>query len=300
MPVPALSEWTPIDGVVKWCVQASETIVAATYGKLSDTYQSGLALVRDQQRHGEAGPGGASNWANASAQLTRIGVPNTAFGPGSPSGSLPHNWPAVLSAAVASGRPVLVGIPHAYNLQDVQTGAHYDAGVWGHAVTVVGQDALGFVVADPNAPQAQHGGYVHYSAAGFAAAGIDSLVIPNNPPSGDGIGSVLGAAAGGVGGAALNGGLGDIVAAAVGAPGVAVGTGASDALGALVGGVGGVSLGWQGFIANMLERGVFIIVGLILIVFGLAFFLFGSRGAQPSRAGRVVRTAGAAAAFVPK
>lgn len=304
MPVAALSEWTPIDRVIKWCVEASETVVGATYGKLSDSYQSGLALVRDQQAHGEAGPGGASNWANASAQLSRLGIPNTAYGPGAAAGPLPRNWPALVSAAVAQGTPVLVGIPHAYNLQDVQTGAHYDAGVFGHAVTIVGLDQLGFLVADPNAPQAQKGQYVHYTAANFAAAGIDSIVVPNSPPGGNGLGTVLGAAAGGVG-PALFGPLGGIAAAAEGIAPAALNN--PQDVGAALGGASGIGnpngdllSQIEAFVSNMIERGVFFVLGFILIVAGLAFFLFGSHGGKPSRAGGIARTAGTAALIAPK
>lgn len=301
MPAPALSEWTPIDGVIKWCVEAATTVVGATYGKVADTYATGLALVRDQQARGQAGPGGASNWAVASQQLTRLGIPNTAYGPGSPSGSLPANWPQILSAAAQTGTPVLVGLPRAFNLQDVQTGAHYDAGVFGHAITVVGQDSLGYLVADPNTPQATKGQYVHYTAANLASAGIDSIVVPNAPPGGGGgssggnggpglgIGQIAQGIASGLPGfpfGGINSLAGTVLANDPNAVGQAAGTAISQ---------GASGQGWLAGVMQVVESGTFILVGMILIIFGLAFFLFGSRGGVPSRADRGIRAARTAA-----
>ena len=180
-----ISEWqSPINGFIATCVEAAQAVITGVEGVLPTTPATTLRLARDQIARGEASPTGATNWANASAQLTRIGIPNTAYGPGYVHS---HDWTQLVNQALAQGKPVLFGVPRAFNLQDAITGARPDAGVWGHGLTFVGiQPASGstpasYLVADPNT--APGSGFMHYTASDLQSAGIDSLVIPNSAPN---------------------------------------------------------------------------------------------------------------------
>lgn len=175
-------------GVVATCVQSSEDSIAALYGLVQAGPQSTAALAWDMIGRGEASAGGSgnaplgsSNWAAAAAQLTRLGLPNTAYGPGSDAVA---NLQATLDSALAQGIPALVGVPRAYNLRDAITGAFPDAGVSGHALDVVGYDPAhgAYIVDDPNSAAAASGGFVEYTLQSLRAAGADSLVIPSGPP----------------------------------------------------------------------------------------------------------------------
>lgn len=174
-----------INGVVASCVESAELSIDALYGVLPLTSASDRSLIADLASRGQAAVTGATNWQAASDQLTRLGIPNTAYGPGS---AAVQSLGATLLGALAQGIPVLLGTNNAQALVDVQSGQHFDAGVQGHAIDIVGYDPTrgAFIAVDPNSAPAWSGGFVEYTLANLQQAGADSLVIPNAPPTGVG------------------------------------------------------------------------------------------------------------------
>lgn len=172
------SEWNVrLAGGIATCVEVSEMVVSHIVKAgfpLSDAED--IALASDLITRGLASPNGATNWAAASEQMRRNGIPNQAWGPD----AFPSGFAQICMDAMRRGIPVLFGVYAAHNLFDDWTQTHTDAGVDGHALALVGYDSTGAIAADPNTVQATHGDFVHYSWATLVGAegGSPSMVIP--------------------------------------------------------------------------------------------------------------------------
>ena len=147
------------------CVEAAtEIFSAAVQGRAPSTTNLN-DMVRRWQTLGQAGTRGQSNWIAASDELSRQGIDHTTYGPGDMG-----DWRSVLRQD-AGQRPILLGISNADAL------GGWDSGVHGHAITIVGTYPGGYVVADPNSPEAASGQFVHYSEAQLAAAEPSSMIV---------------------------------------------------------------------------------------------------------------------------
>lgn len=298
----ALSEWsTVLNGAIGTCVEASETVMLGILKAVPVSPQLDQRLTADLQARHQAGASGATNYEAASQQLTRLGVPNQvlAIGQGAQS-----SQQLIGVLAQAAGRtPVLVGLPHASALQDAVTGNYYDAGVNGHGITVVGKDATGFIVADPNTPQATKGGFVHYTPRSLLNAGVDSLVIPTQTllggPAAAGSNMVpaidsaaLGFASSLPGWGPLAGGTSAVANASPSVVNVALNV--PSTLGASIGGgiVAGVK---QALPQDVGGRGLFIVAGFIVLALGMTYLFFGGNVAGASPAHHTARAAGTVA-----
>lgn len=176
-----ISEWqSPIKGFIATCVEASEAVITGIYGVLPTNPQSTLRLAYDQIARGEAKSSGASYVGSAGQQLTRLGIANTDIeGRSNIAG---RNWTDIINQALLQHKPVLAGFTNAQALKDTRTGARPDLGVHGHGVTIVGVDQAGsgYLVADPNT--APGSGFMDYSPSNLQAAGLSSLIVPNQAP----------------------------------------------------------------------------------------------------------------------
>lgn len=169
-----VSEWrAPINGFIATCVEASTAVITGIYGVLSPTAGNTQRLAQDLIARGEAGRGGATNYLAAGAQLGRLGIPTQSYGA---SWIARHNPFTAINAALASGRPVLIGTTNSSALRDSITGARPDLGVQNHGLAIVGADAQSYLVADPNT--APGSGFMHYSPQNLTAAHLSSLTIP--------------------------------------------------------------------------------------------------------------------------
>lgn len=176
--VTPLSEWrVRLAGVVATCVEAASTVLLGVYHLAPVNAQTDKALAEQLIAQGQAQADGATNWAAASDQLARLGLPNQAY---SPQWFSQNDWRPIVNAALVAHKPVLFGLSNATALRDTYTGAYFDRGVFGHAIVIVGRDATGYIVADPNTAT---GGYQHYTAQNLTAAGASSMVVPVDPPN---------------------------------------------------------------------------------------------------------------------
>jgi hypothetical protein len=172
------SEWgVTLAGKIATCVEVSEMLVDhLTKAGFPLSNAEDISLASELIAKGLADPDGATNWAAASQQMAWHGIPNTAYG----SGNWPSNWQSLCLAALRAGIPVLFGFGAAHNAYDDWTRASTNAGVYGHAIALMGFDSTGAIVADPNTQQATQGNFVHYSWSNLmaAAGGGPSMVIP--------------------------------------------------------------------------------------------------------------------------
>lgn len=288
----AFSEWmVHLGGGIATCVESSELVLLHILAGVPLTAGNDIALTQQLQQLGQAGAQGATNWYAASQQMQRLGIPNTPYGNDWFS---KNNWQPVVDAALAAGRPILFGLGNANQLFDTWTGKYYDQGVYGHAIAIVGKDASGYIVADPNAPQAQSGGFVHYTAADLNLAGASSMDVPTVSPS-----SLL---PGSLGVPGLTLGSGQPVSAAWWQQ-VAqdTATGAALSFNPIPGSIGGAAtntmtqagegiiswllrgLGFSGF-ADMEHRVLLMGLGGLILLVGLLVFFFAGRvgGASPA------------------
>lgn len=115
----------------------------------------------------QASKTGVTNWVAESEQLNREGVPNRYYGS--------YNR-QTMESAIKSGRGVILGFSNAQALRDTVSGKRYDAGVFGHSITVQAYDAGGIWAADPNTPFGT--GLVHYTWADILKARPVAMIIP--------------------------------------------------------------------------------------------------------------------------
>jgi hypothetical protein len=178
--VQTFCEWlVKLNGQVATCVEASEMVVdhIASRGRIPVSTGEDTALAEDLIARHQASPNGATNYLAASEQMTRLGIPNTAYGP---DWFAQHDFAPLARAAIDRGVAVLFGVYAAHNLYDDLTHQAEDAGVDGHGIALVGYVADSFLVADPNTSQALNGELVQYSTADLQSAfgGFPSMVIP--------------------------------------------------------------------------------------------------------------------------
>jgi hypothetical protein len=134
-----------------------------------------VQLAQELIAQGDADPDGATNWAAASAQMAHLGIPNTPYGP---DWFTSHDYVPVVMAALDRGIPVLFGLSNAHATYDDWTSQGTNDGVYGHAIALMGYDATGAIVADPNTQQATRGDFVHYGWQNLRDAGASSMLIP--------------------------------------------------------------------------------------------------------------------------
>jgi hypothetical protein len=178
--VQTFCEWlVKLNGQVATCVEASEMVVdhIASRGRIPVSTGEDTALAEDLIARHQASPNGATNYLAASEQMTRLGIPNTAYGP---DWFAQHDFAPLARAAIDRGVAVLFGVYAAHNLYDDLTHQAEDAGVDGHGIALVGYVGDSFLVADPNTSQALNGELVQYSVADLHTAfgGFPSMVIP--------------------------------------------------------------------------------------------------------------------------
>lgn len=163
---------------VATCVEVSEMICNHIVANRPVSAAEDISLAQDLIKRGQASASGATNYLAASQQMTRLGIANVAYGK---DWFATHDFVPVVKDAIAYGSPVLFGVYAAFKLYDDWTKAPQDAGVDGHGIALVGMDATGAIVADPNTVQAKSGDFVHYSWATLRNAGgtYPSMVIPN-------------------------------------------------------------------------------------------------------------------------
>ncbi len=178
--VETFCEWlVRLNGSIATCVESSEMVVdhIASRGRIPVSAAEDTTLAQDLIHRGQASANGATNYQAAAEQMTRLGIPNTAYGA---DWFAKNDFAPVARAAIDRGVGVLFGIYAAHTLYDDWTKTHEDAGVNGHGIALVGYDSTGFIVADPNTSQAESGNFVHYTAADLQSAfgGFPSMVIP--------------------------------------------------------------------------------------------------------------------------
>lgn len=284
----AVSEWGVwFNGAIATCVEAATTVLGAVYNLWPANQATDKSITQQWITSGAASPNGSSNWQAASDYLTAHGLPNTAYGPGQMQG-----WQGIVNAALAQGEPVLFGFWDPTNGKlaptDTWTGTRPETGVMGHAVTIVGADSSGYIVADPNSAAAQTGGFVHYTAADLARV-ASSMVVPDTSPVGaqtlsfnqsTGTGPnwqlpgwlqqivanmpVIGT------GAQLGG---DIAGTPAGQGIQSGAAGAGGAVGSAVAG-GTIWDGIAGLATQFMEQGTLIVVGMALLFLGIVVFFF--------------------------
>lgn len=251
----ALSEWfSPVAGAIAGCGQAAVLVVThLLHGEPLSAAELTAAIQQGVAAGQTVSPSGATTAANLQWLGAQHGVQFTE-GPGS-------GWQGVLNAN-AGTTPVVVGVNNASAF------GGSDTGVQGHYVTVVGKTGTGgYLVADPNSPQAATGGLVTYTADQFAAANPFATLTPTGTTGT--VGSTQG----------LNiPGVGDVAGAISGLP-ASVGKGILGAFGAK----SGADLAWR--------VGLVLLGGILLVWALLHIFEPTMRGA-----GDTVIAAGATAA----
>ena len=244
----ALSEWfSPVGGFIEGCGEASALVAAHIVngtainpGELTSVIQ---AAVRNHQT---VDPSGAQTGGQVQWDLAQMGVPSTVqYGA---SGAIP-----AIDAALASGVPVVVGVSQGSQL----TGE--PAGLRGHFVTIVGANSQGYVVADPNTPQATQGGFVNDTAAQIQQANPFATITPT-PSTTASVGNVFGPILGSnaLTSQAISGGI----------------SGAAQSIGQTILSALGLSNS-----QDLVWRGGLILVGLILLVIGLVMLTAEAGGA---------------------
>src|SRR5690348_1959608 len=117
---------TVINGVIATCVEAATAVVLNLTQGVSLTTGNLTALYQNMLGKGLASPGGYSNWANASAELQQLGVPNTPYGNEWFGAHPAAAWQSLVSGSLAQGRPVLFGLSQASQLRDTWSGQLVD------------------------------------------------------------------------------------------------------------------------------------------------------------------------------
>lgn len=172
-------EWlVTLAGGIATCVESSEMVVDhLVKSGFPCTAAEDTALAQDLISRGDASPNGATNYLAASAQMTRLGIPNDAYGQ---SWFAANDFVSMVQAALKRGIPVLFGLSEAHYLHDDWTNSAEDGGVYGHGIAIIGMDSTGAICADPNTSQAKYGQFVHYTWADLKQAGgaWPSMVIP--------------------------------------------------------------------------------------------------------------------------
>lgn len=164
-------------GGIATCVESSEMMVNHVIKGLPVNATEDNALADDLLARGQASANGATNYLAAAAQMTRLGVPNVAYGA---DWFAAHDFVPVVQDAIRRNMPVLFGLYAAHLLHDTWTNADEDAGVFGHGICIFGYDSTGAICGDPNTAQAENGDFVHYTWADLKAAGgsFPSMVVP--------------------------------------------------------------------------------------------------------------------------
>lgn len=165
-------------GKIATCVESAEMVCdhVATHGRIPVTPAEDNALADDLLARGEASPNGATNSDAASAQMARLGIPNTHMHQAAGS----FDWIGMIKRGVDRGVASIYGFNQAHLTVDTWTGQATNQGVFGHGVAIVGYDDSGAIVADPNTAQAENGNFVHYTWDNLAAAasGSPDVVTP--------------------------------------------------------------------------------------------------------------------------
>lgn len=166
----AVTEWgSRVGGFINGCGQAALAVIfgiaSGTPPRISDVTR----LIQQGAAAGYTGQTGVSTLKGLQQLSAANGIP-TQIGSGA-------NTLGTINANLARGVPTEVGVSNASAF------GGSDKNVQGHYVTVVGRSASGnFIVADPNQPQAQSGGFIEYSAAQIQQALPFGTLTPTSIP----------------------------------------------------------------------------------------------------------------------
>lgn len=172
------SEWgAAFNGFIATCVETAGQILGASVTGTRVTSQGVLNDAGALFRSGQADQRGATTFGAEGPLLAGEGVPTYQV---NASGLSPTDLRSVVGSILSSGRLVGIGFSNARALT-TSTGAHPDAGVFGHAAVIEGADASGAFVADPNTPPGA--GLVHYDWGSLVAAQPGNLLVTQAPVS---------------------------------------------------------------------------------------------------------------------
>lgn len=168
----AITEWySKIDGTIEACGQAS---VAMSLHALAPNKFPATSAFVTQLANETTSAKQTTDWPHASTSPRNLqwlfrqhGYTATIHSGG--------DWQNALNA-FAGVKPLCVGVSNA-----TAFGGH-DAHVHGHWLCVFGVNARGFIVGDPNTPEATSGAFVVYTLAQFQAAEVFAVLIPNQDP----------------------------------------------------------------------------------------------------------------------
>jgi len=256
----AVTEWgSRVGGFINGCGQAALAVIQGIGSGTPPTIAQVTALIQQGASSGATGPTGVSTISGLQQLGAATGTPLVA-------GSGGASAISTINANLARGLPTEIGVSNAHAF------GGSDSNVAGHYVTVVGKAANGaFIVADPNQPQAQSGGFVQYTAQQILNANPFGTLTPANLPS-----------AGGFTAGAISQGIT---------------TGFQNVLNGLFGGIKS-NLGISG-LSDFAWRSALIVGGMVLIVIGLLVFFSKQEGdavtVVSQQAGNAAKAAAAAA-----
>lgn len=172
----ALTEWaSPVFGLIVGCGEASAMVVEHIVTGKSLSTSELTSLIKSAINSGQT-MGRANSFAqtaeNVQWDLGLAGVKsNVTFSPGSGLKSLLEN-------SLAAGKPVILGVGRGNIL------SNESPRVGGHYVTIVGENPQGFITADPNAPQAQTGGFTNNSLQQLLNSAPFAAIVPEKSGAG--------------------------------------------------------------------------------------------------------------------
>lgn len=166
----AVTEWgSRVGGFINGCGQAALAVIFGIANGTPPRVADVTRLIQQGAQAGYTGQTGVSTLRGLSQLSAANGLP-TQIGSGA-------NALGTINANLARGLPTEIGVSNASAF------GGSDKNVQGHYVTVVGRAANGnFIVADPNQPQAQSGGFIEYSAAQIQAALPFGTLTPTSLP----------------------------------------------------------------------------------------------------------------------
>lgn len=176
----ALSEWfAKLDGFVIGCGEASALVVAHIINGTPINTAQLQALLNTAQSKGQLS-GLAQTAAQVQWDMQQYGVQsNIVYSPGA-------KLQSILDTALAQGKPVEIGVSNANATLTGETSTN----VHGHFIDIVGKNAQGYVVADPNTQQAVNGGFVQDTLNQLLGANPFAAIIPTGAGPGGGIGAI--------------------------------------------------------------------------------------------------------------